>query len=134
MRNPLNAIYQSADLLSESFNNIHQELFKIRDEYLPTATSLIKDPKLLAHFMEFLETELSMDVESLESLTLCATHQKRIADDVLQMSKLSLNLVYLNEAQFDPLVETKDAIRMFEREAFVKGIAFTFSLGDGYRV
>jgi signal transduction histidine kinase len=49
------------------------------------------------------------------------------------MSKLSLNLVSLCEKPFNPLVEIGDILRMFEREAFTKGIHLTFSLGEGYR-
>jgi len=116
-------------------------VLKFRDELLQThnANKLSEiafnrqDAEGIAHLIEFLDSELVQDLESLESLNLCAKHQKRIADDVLQMSKLSMNLVSLTETPFDPLVETSNVIRMFEREAFVKDIMFKFTLGSGYR-
>jgi len=92
-----------------------------------------EDTKPVTDLIEFLEMELEQGLESLESLNLCAKHQKRIADDVLQMSKLSMNLVSLTQTVFDPLVETSNVIRMFEREAWVKHIDFKFTLGTAYR-
>lgn len=91
------------------------------------------DVTSLGHLLEFLQEELEMDVDSMKSLNLCAKHQKRIADDILQISKLSLNLVSLSPTPFEPLEETKGAIRMLERSATVKGIDITLSVGKGYK-
>jgi len=140
LRNPLNGIYHNADIVLESVNNIREEMIKFREELarshntpdLAVITYLPKDSRAIAHLFDFLESELTQDLESLESLNLCAKHQKRIADDVLQMSKLSMNLVSLTRTSFDPLVETGNVIRMFEREAVVKGITFKFTLGPRY--
>ena len=128
MRNPLNGLVQNADLVFESINNVREQILKFNDEFarcqnstkdISSIAHMSRDAKSVIHLLKFLDEELTMDLESLESLNLCAKHQKRIADDVLQMSKLSMNLVSLSEIPFDPLVETTDAIRMFEREAFV---------------
>jgi len=140
LRNPLNGIYHNADILLESVSNIREEIIKFRDDLvlshntkdLAAITYRPKDSLAIAHLIDFLESELMQDLESLESLNLCAKHQKRIADDVLQMSKLSMNLVSLTRTSFDPVVETGNVIRMFEREAVVKGIAFKFTLGPRY--
>jgi signal transduction histidine kinase len=120
---------------------VREEVIKFRDELLRKhgANELFsinyqsEDSQPLAHLIDFLDTELEQNLESLESLNLCAKHQKRIADDVLQMSKLSMNLVSLTITPFDPLVETRNVIRMFEREAFVKNIDFKFTLEHGYQ-
>jgi signal transduction histidine kinase len=141
LRNPLNGIYHNADIIFESMTSIREVILKFRDEMLDTNNSkppltMVYGPEELqafTHLLEFLDTELVQDLESLEALNLCAKHQKRIADDVLQMSKLSMNLVSLTEIPFDPLVETSNVIRMFEREAFVKNVAFKFTLGTAYR-
>jgi signal transduction histidine kinase len=129
MRNPLNGVYQNADLVSESIQNVKKEVLtfcsSVSDSHQTTETL----PRLLG----FLKDELVTDLEALESLKLCAKHQKRIADDVLQMSKLSMNLVSLSETPFDPLVEMTNSIRMFEREAATKGIRLSFSLKNQYR-
>jgi len=121
--------------------SIREQVLKLRDDLfrihntddLSNIEYSYQDSQTIAHLVEFLDTELAQDLESLESLNLCAKHQKRIADDVLQMSKLSMNLVSLTITQFDPFQETRNVIRMFEREAFVKNIAFKFTIGEGYR-
>jgi signal transduction histidine kinase len=141
LRNPLNGIYHNADILVEMGSSIRDIIQKFRDEllvkhntdHLSSVTLGAGDTKPVTDLIEFLEIELEQGLESLESLNLCAKHQKRIADDVLQMSKLSMNLVSLTESAFDPLVETSNVIRMFEREAFVKKIDFKFTLGTAYR-
>ena len=141
LRNPLNGIYHNADIVFESVTSIREEVLKLRNDlfrryntndYSDTEHSY-QDSQTFAHLVEFLDAELAQDLESLESLNLCAKHQKRIADDVLQMSKLSMNLVSLTITPFDPFQETRNVIRMFEQEAFVKNIAFQFTVGQGYQ-
>ena len=129
MRNPLNAIYQSGDIVYESITKMLEEIVNFGK---PDNTSGLEMTSL-CHLLEFLREELEMDIDSMKSLNLCAKHQKRIADDILQISKLSLNLVSLSETPFDPLEETRGAIRMLERSASVKGIDITFSLGERYK-
>lgn len=141
LRNPLNGIYHNADILVEMGSSIRDIIQKFRadllikhnTEELSSVKLGAEDTKPVTDLIEFLDVELEQGLESLESLNLCAKHQKRIADDVLQMSKLSMNLVSLTQTAFDPLVETSNVIRMFEREAYVKGIDFKFSLGTAYR-
>src|SRR5579862_5017380 len=141
LRNPLNGIYHNADIVMESMRDIQDVVVKFREDLLHThgvaKFSDISfggdDGNAISHLIDFLESEVAHDLESLESLNLCAKHQKRIADDVLQMSKLSMNLVSLSEKPFNPLIETSSILRMFEREAFTKGINLTFVLGEGYR-
>jgi len=129
MRNPLNAIYQSGDIVHESITKMLEEIIEFGK---PTGTSDV-DVTSLRHLLEFLQDELEMNIDSMKSLNLCAKHQKRIADDILQISKLSLNLVSLSETPFDPLEETNGAIRMLERPAAAKGIDITMSLGKQYK-
>ena len=137
----MNGIYHNADIVAESITSVREEVLKFRDDILRTHNAhdlstieyTYQDSQTIAHLISFLATELEQDLESLESLNLCAKHQKRIADDVLQMSKLSMNLVSLTIMQFDPFQETRNIIRMFEREAFIKNIAFKFNVGEGYR-
>jgi signal transduction histidine kinase len=120
--------------IREIIQKFRSELLLKHDaDQLSSVTLAADDTQPVADLIEFLEVELEQGLESLESLNLCAKHQKRIADDVLQMSKLSMNLVSLAQTAFDPLVETSNVIRMFEREAFVKRIDFKFTLGSAYR-
>jgi signal transduction histidine kinase len=81
-----------------------------------------------------LEAELTHDIESMEALSQCAKHQNRIADDVLQLGKLSMNLVSIKEMPFDPLIEVKKSIRMFEKEVLAKKIEVTLSVRAGYKI
>jgi len=138
MRNPLNGIYQNADLITDSIINVRKQISNFRNKWVTRINDLSSSttPGLSVEFSDFIESieeQITVDLESLDALNLCAKHQKRIADDVLQMSKLSLNLVSLSEKAFNPLIETSSILRMFEREAFTKGINLTFVLGEGYR-
>lgn len=130
MRNPLNAIYQSGDIVYESINKMLDE---IRTFGKPDESKEL-DMSSLIHLFDFLQEELEMDIDSMKSLNLCAKHQKRIADDILQISKLSLNLVSLSPVSFDPVEETRGAIRMLERSATMKGVDITLSVGEGFKV
>lgn len=70
MRNPLSAIIQCADTVITSLARARIELRK-----LPFGTQVLE---------ELMDT----DMNAVETITLCAQHQKRIIDDVLTLSKL----------------------------------------------
>jgi signal transduction histidine kinase len=71
LRNPLNAIYNSAALLGESLARIGTALKSFEnvdgDDTLKSQLAVIK-------------TELMEDIDSASTIVLCARHQKRITD------------------------------------------------------
>jgi signal transduction histidine kinase len=75
LRNPLNAIYNSAALLGESLGRIETELNVLRE----------RDDGVFAKQPEFekINAELQEDIDSANTIVLCARHQKRITDGEL---------------------------------------------------
>ncbi|KAK9759937.1 hypothetical protein K7432_016531, partial [Basidiobolus ranarum] len=116
LRNPLNGIYHSADLLHESLEKVQKEVRKAS----------------IKKVSSWLDNEISRDLEVVESITLCAQHQKKIADDVLHMSKINMNLLVLSKTNIRPHNVVADVIRMFETEAKLKEIDLQFVIDEGY--
>ena len=116
---------------------MYESIFKIRDKTLLLREALTQSPIPsllidLPRFFDDLEDELMRNLEAMEALNQCARHQNRITEDVLQLGKLSMNLASLKEMPFDPVIEAKGCIRMFEREALAKKIELKLSVGKGY--
>jgi signal transduction histidine kinase len=120
LRNPLNGIYNNADLLKESLNEIKETLTA-----MTTADNLI----LLQRVLE----ELDENMEAVQAIMMCARHQKLIADDVLNMSRLDMNVITVHEVDFEPNTVMTSVVRMFEAEMSKKAIKFKVKLGDDYR-
>jgi signal transduction histidine kinase len=70
LRNPLNAIYNSAALLGESLVRVDARLSIIREA---SQAKLTKD-------FEDIHVEVQEDIEAANTIVLCAKHQKRITD------------------------------------------------------
>ncbi|KAJ3417632.1 hypothetical protein HDV05_000089 [Chytridiales sp. JEL 0842] len=69
--------------------------------------------------------------ETIDSISLCLKHQKHIADDVLNMSKLSLNLLKISTAvPFQPPVLLQDLIKAYKAEFKVKEITYDFDIDE----
>src|SRR5438552_14680698 len=72
MRNPLNGVYQNAELVLQSFNNVREEILKFRENLsrshnhsrdLSSIPFTSRDVKSVAHIVKFLEEELTADIE-----------------------------------------------------------------------
>ncbi|KAK9680771.1 hypothetical protein K7432_015849 [Basidiobolus ranarum] len=116
LRNPLNGIYHSADLLHESLEKVQKE---VRKESIKKVAN-------------WLENEITSDLDVIDTITLCAQHQKKIADDVLHMSKINMNLLVLSKTNMRPVSVVSNVIRMFETEVRLKEIDLEFTVAEGY--
>ncbi|OZJ05802.1 hypothetical protein BZG36_00873 [Bifiguratus adelaidae] len=142
LRNPLNGIYHNADILHDSLTKMHKEVSSLHinamtppRQILPGISPGIEDVNVsesVTKVIERLGNEMMQDLEAIETINLCALHQKKIADDVLQMSKISMNLVVLSHQNFDPDEEIQNILRMFETELKRKDIESKFVIGEGY--
>ncbi|KAJ9616637.1 hypothetical protein H2200_000356 [Cladophialophora chaetospira] len=94
MRNPLSAILQCADSITGS-------LSEMRD-----ANSLTK-PQL---------DILELTIDSAQTITLCAQHQKRIVDDVLTLSKLDSAMMTVTPVDTQPMAVVHKVLKMFDAE------------------
>ncbi|THX15571.1 hypothetical protein D6D13_02136 [Aureobasidium pullulans] len=99
IRNPLGAVILSADSISISLSQI-QELVK-----KSVSAKLTIDPSSLSELLEGM-------TESVDTITSCSLHQKRITDDILSLSKLDSNLIEICPSSFklssfmDSILET----------------------------
>jgi PAS domain S-box-containing protein len=94
MRNPLSAILQCADSITGS-------LSEMRD-----ANGLTK-PQI---------DVLDLTIDSAQTITLCAQHQKRIVDDVLTLSKLDSAMMTVTPVDTQPLNVVHRVLKMFDAE------------------
>ena len=140
LRNPLNGIYHNGEIVYDSIVKIRETMSSLREEIARSHASPFAPPLITSQataeawtqFLDDLEDELTHDLDSMEALNQCAKHQNRITEDVLQLGKLSMNLVSLKEVPFDPIMEIKHCMRMFEREVLAKKIELKMSVGKEY--
>ncbi|TPX67093.1 hypothetical protein SpCBS45565_g03998 [Spizellomyces sp. 'palustris'] len=136
-RNPLNGIYNSADLIQASLERIRERL-----EHPSHHEKNKNDNENETDKDIWLKTELANNLEATKTIILCARHQKKIADDVLNVSKLGFDLLVLTDTRFDPHIELSNVMRMFEAEMQSKGVQWdmvvenTFGcvIGDPMRI
>ncbi|KAJ3150504.1 hypothetical protein HDU86_006382 [Geranomyces michiganensis] len=130
LRNPLNGIYHNADLIHESLEKVHEEVNGLRRKY-----SHISGGTLDQGFEQALarvDTDILQSIEAIETINQCAQHQKNIADDVLQVSKISMNLLRLSHVDYQPRNEIQSIVRMFQSEANAKDILLTLDVSPSY--
>ncbi|TID06285.1 Hybrid signal transduction histidine kinase K [Colletotrichum higginsianum] len=110
MRNPLSAVLQCAD---EIVNSIAEYRSQQRDD-------------------KQLEVLLEGCAEAAHTINLCASHQKRIVDDVLTLSKLDSQLLLVTPVDSHPTTVVRHVIKMFESELNTHDIKLEFSIDQAY--
>jgi PAS domain S-box-containing protein len=109
LRNPLSAILQSADFITDSLTEMN------------------------VHGLSVLQRELlNMTIESSQVISLCAQHQKRIVDDVLTLSKLDSAMMAVTPVDVQPVSVVERTLKMFEGECRTADIELDFSIEDSY--
>jgi len=98
MRNPLNAILQSADGISQAMTEFTK---------LEISQEIIDDIK-----------------EATQSIIYCARHQKSIVDDILTLSKLDASLLVVTPIRVQPILVIKNALKVFAPELQAHKIDF----------
>ena len=110
MRNPLSAILQCADeiarSLSESQNGEQQSI----------------DPSVISDC-----------IDSAQTISLCAMHQKRIVDDILTFSKLDSAMLMVAPVDVQPVCIVQRALKMFESELNTADIKLELVIDDSYK-
>lgn len=114
MRNPLSAILQCADEISSGLSRYRLE-----------------DPS--SHIPGALSVLLDSCVEAANTISLCASHQKRIVDDILTLSKLDSKLLLVTPVDVQPIVVVQNVMRMFEAELASNDITGEFRIEQSYR-
>ncbi|KAG6008499.1 hypothetical protein E4U54_008694 [Claviceps lovelessii] len=109
MRNPLSAILQCVDQITSSVLGF--------SEY--SAQDSIK--------------RLHMDcLDAANTISLCASHQKRIVDDILTLSKLDSRLISVTPVDVQPLVVVEQVVKMFRPEVRAHDIKLRVKVDSSY--
>ena len=110
LRNPLSGVWQNAEVVSGSLERILDLIEDIRSGTMPDEETL-----------EDAQKEMQENIESVESIILCAAHQGRIADG---QSRFSLLLSHDSPAEWSRLIrhsqrfETLDGIAQHQQMLF----------------
>ncbi|KAH4933297.1 hypothetical protein HBI88_052490 [Parastagonospora nodorum] len=104
MRNPLSAMVQCADSISSALAEMEAA---INDNALTTQPSLQTKIKDL----------VGTSIDAIDTIQACATHQKRIVDDILTLSKLDSKLLVISPITVQPDALLQDSYKMFKEEA-----------------
>ncbi|GAA5982210.1 hypothetical protein JCM5350_007698 [Sporobolomyces pararoseus] len=118
-RNPLSGVWQNAEVVNASLEKYVDLLEELKDGEVPPPDAL-----------KALHDEMLENIEAMESILLCTAHQGRIADDILNVSKLSMGLLTINLVPFELVPRIVEAKRMFEAECAQKQIDLRLIAGS----
>jgi CheY-like chemotaxis protein len=71
-------------------------------------------------------------LDAANTINLCASHQKRIVDDILTLSKLDSNLLAVTPVDEQPIKVVHRTLKMFESELIAHDIDFEFLVDDSF--
>ncbi|TKA52251.1 hypothetical protein B0A53_04674 [Rhodotorula sp. CCFEE 5036] len=111
LRNPLSGVWQNAEVVSASLG-----------KYVKLLDGLRHGQQVDDQTLQSLHDEMLENVDAVESIILCASHQSRIADDILNVSKLNMGLLTVNPVPFDLVSRMNEVVRVSEAECIQKGI------------
>ncbi|KAI1105718.1 hypothetical protein F4804DRAFT_110083 [Jackrogersella minutella] len=112
MRNPLSAILQCADEIAGTLANVN--------------------PAEAGEHAESLRLAMEGCIEAANTITLCASHQKRIVDDILTLSKLDSQLLLVTPVDVQPFSVVQRVLKIFESELNTNGIEMKFQVKNRY--
>ncbi|KAL6904707.1 hypothetical protein GGI43DRAFT_287602 [Trichoderma evansii] len=109
MRNPLSAILQCVDQISNSIASFtaHSDRTEV-------------------------DSLLESCLDAANTINLCASHQKRIVDDILTLSKLDSNLLAVTPVDEQPIKVVHRTLKMFESELLAHDIDFEFRVDNSF--
>ncbi|KAG9079051.1 hypothetical protein FRC06_007983, partial [Ceratobasidium sp. 370] len=119
LRQPVSAIIQNAEVVRNNMKGLRELLNDCRKRnisYAPTERML---------------SELEDDLQAMESIAQCGLAQARIANDVLSLSRIQLNVLSIIPTEFDIRRETSQILMVFRNELMAKEIGFNLDLGRG---
>lgn len=79
-----------------------------------------------------LPPEIDDALEAIQTVMLCANHQKRIIDDTLTMSKLDSRLLLITPVNTQPIKVVEKVLRMFENDFSSKDIKSHLIIAPSY--
>jgi len=123
LRNPLNAVWQSAELLEGGLARMRELLAEKPPCSCPNGGSGIAQ----------IHSVLEEAEDAVESIILSVAHQARIADDILNFSKISMSLLTVHRIPFHLFDTIQDVCRMWEIEAKERNISLSLTASPELR-
>ncbi|KAL7425265.1 hypothetical protein Q5752_000953 [Cryptotrichosporon argae] len=115
IRTPISAILQCSSLARANLKELRVTL--TRPDFRPSA-KLFRD--------------IDDDIEALESIYQCGLTQERIANDVLSLGRIQLDMLTFYDAPMDIQKDISKIISVFKSEAAVKDIQLVFEVGPSF--
>ncbi|KAL7418688.1 hypothetical protein Q5752_006371 [Cryptotrichosporon argae] len=116
IRTPVSAILQCSSVVKDNLLSLAQDLRQAGPAgFRPSASTF---------------SELEADVEALESIHHCGLIQERIANDVLSLARIQLDMLTFYDIDLDVRREAQRVISVFKSEALAKNIELGLVIGD----
>ncbi|KAF8324461.1 uncharacterized protein EI90DRAFT_3129926 [Cantharellus anzutake] len=118
LRQPVSAILNCASLIRSNFTKLRKELEKSlsqKSEFRPD--------------MALLNT-MDEDLEALDAIYQCGLSQERIANDVLSLSRIQLEVLSILPVDFVLADEVRRVCSLFNNELSMKNITFMLTFGE----
>ncbi|KAG8762531.1 hypothetical protein FRC11_009066, partial [Ceratobasidium sp. 423] len=119
LRQPVSAIIQNAEVVRTNMKGLRDLLHDCQRRKIPYSPT------------ERMLTELEDDLQAMDSIQQCGLAQARIANDVLSLSRIQLNVLPIIPSEFDIRRETNQILIVFRNELISKNIDFKLDLGRG---
>lgn len=110
IRNPLSAIIQCADMISNSLTEFDSGS---KDLTIPREV-------------------VNSNVDAAQTIILCAQHQRRIIDDILTLSKLDSELLLITPVEIQPVSVIESALKIFDGELQKADVELRFKVEPSY--
>ncbi|GJJ11735.1 hypothetical protein Clacol_005973 [Clathrus columnatus] len=124
LRQPVSAILNCSTLVKENLSQMRERLQQARI----TNTGFIPEEDVIATMDE--------DLEALDSIYQCGLaqgHAERIANDVLSLSRIQLQVLSIYPVEFELVPEIRRVVAIFHNELKMKRIRLDLIFGDSLR-
>lgn len=119
MRNPLSAVVQCADSTVTSL----MDMLTLVSDMSTGEHPMTENDRIL----DSMRKEIQSSLDAVSTIVSCSSHQKRIIDDVLTLSKLDSSLLLITPIKVDPVVVVSEVLKMFEVECHKATIDLVFT-------
>lgn len=122
LRQPVSAILNCSTLVKENLSRLREKLRKAQ----VTGQGFIPEGDLIGVMDE--------DLEALDSIYQCGLAQERIANDVLSLSRIQLQVLSIQPVEFELVPEIRRVMAIFHNELKMKRISLDLTFGDSIRL
>ncbi|KAF8576294.1 hypothetical protein K439DRAFT_1640612 [Ramaria rubella] len=121
LRQPVSAILNCSALVRENLASLRDNLRGCYNK----GSSFVPQEALLRVIDE--------DLEALDSIYQCGLAQERIANDVLSLSRIQLQVLSIHPVEFELVPEVRRIVAIFNNELKMKGISMYLHFGESIR-